>query len=217
MAFCTNCGTQLADTSKFCVNCGQPVGGTASGATYYPPAPPVEPLQYDIEGHNLQIARVHLKPGQEIYAEAGKMIYKSANVDWATRMTGQSLGDKILGAIKRKLMGESLFFTFFRAITAQGEVGFAGHYPGKIQVFELAAGQTIMVQRDGFLFAQSTVALDIALVKRLGAGLLGGEGFILEKLTGPGAVFVHAGGDHVDFTLAPGEMLQVQTGHLVAF
>jgi uncharacterized protein (AIM24 family) len=96
-------------------------------------------------------------------------------------------------------------------------VGFAGHYPGKIQVFELAAGQTIMVQRDGFLFAQSTVTLDIALVRRLGAGLLGGEGFILQKLTGPGAVFVHAGGDHVDFTLGPGEMLQVQTGHLVAF
>ena len=216
MAFCTNCGTQLSDNAKFCVNCGQAAGAAASGVNYYPPAPPVEPLQYEIEGHNLQIARVHLKPGQEIYAEAGKMIYKSASVDWATRMTGQSLSDKIIGAIKRKLMGESLFFTYFRA-TTQGEVGFAGHYPGKIQVFELAAGQTIMVQRDGFLFAQSTVAIDIALVKRLGAGLLGGEGFILEKLTGPGAVFVHAGGDHVDFTLAPGEQLQVQTGHLVAF
>lgn len=217
MAFCTNCGTQLADNAKFCVNCGQPAGASASGASYYPPAPPVEPLQYDIEGHNLQIARVHLKPGQEIYAEAGKMIYKSSNVDWATRMTGQNLSDKIIGAIKRKLMGESLFFTYFRSNINEGEVGFAGHYPGKIQVFELAAGQTIMVQRDGFLFAQGSVTLDIAMVRRLGAGLLGGEGFILEKLTGPGAVFVHAGGDHVDFTLGPGEMLQVQSGHLVAF
>jgi uncharacterized protein (TIGR00266 family) len=217
MAFCTNCGTQLADNGRFCVNCGQPAGAASSGANYYPPAPPVEPIQYDIEGHNLQIARVHLKPGQEIYAEAGKMIYKSANVDWTTRMTGQSIGDKILGALKRKLMGESLFFTYFRANAGEGEVGFAGHYPGKVQVFELAAGQTMMVQRDGFLFAQSTVTLDIAMVRRLGAGLLGGEGFILQKLTGPGAVFVHAGGDHVDFTLGPGEMLQVQTGHLVAF
>jgi uncharacterized protein (TIGR00266 family) len=216
MAFCTNCGTQFADNAKFCLNCGQPAGASA-GAAYYPPAPPVEPLKYDIEGHNLQIARVHLQPGQEIYAEAGKMIYKSANVDWATRMSGQSLSDKILGAIKRKLMGESLFFTYFRANAGAGELGFAGVYPGKIQVFELAPGQTIMVQRDGFLFAQSTVTLDIAMVRRLGAGLLGGEGFILEKLTGPGAVFVHAGGDHVDFTLGPGEVLQVQTGHLVAF
>ena len=98
-----------------------------------------------------------------------------------------------------------------------GEVGFAGHYPGKIQVFDLAPGQVIMVQRDGFLFAQSTVTLDIAMVKRLGAGLLGGEGFILQKLVGPGLVFIHAGGDHVDYNLAPGETLQVQTGHLVAF
>jgi uncharacterized protein (AIM24 family) len=105
----------------------------------------------------------------------------------------------------------------FWANAGDGEVGFAGHYPGKIQVFELAAGQTILVQRDGFLFAQNTVGFDIAMVRRLGAGLLGGEGFILEKLTGPGAVFVHAGGDHVDFRLGPGETLQVQTGHLVAF
>ena len=215
MAFCTNCGTQYPDSAKFCLNCGQAVG--AGGASYPAAAPVVTPLKYDIEGHNLQIARVHLQPGQEIYAEAGKMVYKSANIDWATRMTGQSLGDKIVGMIKRKLMGESLFFTHFRANAGDGEVGFAGHYPGKIQVFELAAGQTILVQRDGFLFAQNTVGFDIAMVRRLGAGLLGGEGFILERLTGPGAVFVHAGGDHVDFSLGPGEILQVQTGHLVAF
>jgi len=189
-----------------------------SGARYAPPppTPSVLPLKYDVEGHNLQIARVHLQPGQEIYAEAGKMIYKSANVDWTTRMSGQSIGDKILGALKRKLMGESLFFTYFRA-NAAGEVGFAGHYPGKIQVFDLAPGQVIMVQRDGFLFAQSSVTIDIAMVKRLGAGILGGEGFILQKLVGPGLVFIHAGGDHVDYNLAPGETLQVQTGHLVAF
>jgi uncharacterized protein (TIGR00266 family) len=196
------------------------MGAAAAGGAprYTPPAAvPVAPLKYDVEGHNLQIARVHLQPGQEIYAEAGKMIYKSANVDWTTRMTGQSIGDKILGALKRKLMGESLFFTYFRSNGVAGEVGFAGHYPGKIQVFDLAPGQVIMVQRDGFLFAQASVTLDIAMVKRLGAGLLGGEGFILQKLVGPGLVFVHAGGDHVDFNLAPGETLQVQSGHLVAF
>jgi uncharacterized protein (TIGR00266 family) len=241
MAFCTNCGSTLGDTAKFCVNCGSPTaagtspGGTGAGsagagytagasssfvppasASFIPNAAPT-PLKYDIEGHNLQIARVHLQPGQEIYAEAGKMIYKSTNVDWATRMTGQSWGDKILGAIKRKLMGESVMFTYFQANYNGGEVGFAGSYPGKIQVFDLQPGQQMMVQRDGFLFAQSSVAIDIALVRRLGAGLLGGEGFILQKLTGPGLVFVHAGGDHVDYTLAPGETLQVQTGHLVAF
>lgn len=216
MAFCTNCGTGLGDNARFCLNCGQPADGSASVGSAASLAVS-EPLKYDIEGHNLQIARVHLQPGQEIYAEAGKMIYKSANVDWQTRMTGQSLGQKLWGAVKRKLMGESLFFTYFQANASAGEIGFAGNFPGKIQVFQLAPGQTIMVQRDGFLFAQASVTLDIAMVRRLGAGLLGGEGFILQKLTGPGAVFVHAGGDHVDFTLAPGEMLQVQTGHLVAF
>jgi uncharacterized protein (TIGR00266 family) len=225
MAFCTNCGNQVPDAAKFCVNCGTPMGltpgaGTSSGARYAPPpaaAPPAIPLKYDVEGHNLQIARVHLQPGQEIYAEAGKMIYKSSNIDWTTRMTGQSIGDKILGALKRKMMGASLYFTYFQCNGIAGEIGFAGHYPGKIQVFDLAPGQVIMVQRDGFLFAQSTVTIDIAMVKRLGAGLLGGEGFILQKLVGPGLVFIHAGGDHVDFNLAPGETLQVQTGHLVAF
>ncbi len=207
MAFCTNCGTQLGDGSKFCLNCGHPAAGGAPVTASYQTPPPPEPLHYDIEGHNLQIARVHLKPGQEIYAEAGKMIYKSATVDWQTRLTGQSIGQKILGAFKRKLLGESLLFTYFQANAGPGEVGFAGHYPGKIQVFELAPGQIMMVQRDGFLFAQSTVTLDVAMVRRLGAGLLGGEGFILQKLTGPGAVFIHAGGDHVDFTLQPGETL----------
>jgi uncharacterized protein (TIGR00266 family) len=217
MAFCTNCGTQLNDQVRFCVNCGAPVGANPSGSGYPVTPVVVQQLQYEIEGHNLQIAKVKLQPGQEIYAEAGRMIYKSIQVNWETRMTGQSFADKIVGAIKRKLMGESMFWTYFRADGAPGEVGFAGTYPGKIQVFELAAGQMIMVQRDAFLFAQSSVGIDIAMVRRLGAGLLGGEGFILQKLTGPGAVFIHAGGDHVDFTLQPGEILQAQTGHLVAF
>ena len=228
MAFCTNCGNPVLDGSRFCTNCGASLSAGASTGvkpmssvtTMVAPMPQSfvpEPLSYEIEGHNLQIAKLRLKPGQEIYAEAGKMIYKSANVEWTTRMTGQNFSQKIIGAIKRKLMGESLFFTYFHAMAAEGHLGFAGHYPGKIQVFDLQAGQTMMVQRDGFLFAQGSVTLDIAMVRRLGAGLLGGEGFILQKLTGPGLVFVHAGGDHVDFNLAPGEILQVQTGHLVAF
>jgi uncharacterized protein (AIM24 family) len=114
------------------------------------------------------------------------------------------------------MMGESLFLTYFRSSTL-GEVGFAGSYPGRIQSFELAAGQSVMVQRDSFLVAQSTAQLNIAFVKKLGAGFFGGEGFILEKITGPGAVFIHAGGDFVEFTLAAGETLQVDTGSIVAF
>jgi uncharacterized protein (TIGR00266 family) len=213
MAFCVNCGGQLPDSGRFCTNCGTPLNA-ASGGSSQPPI--VQPLDYTIQGDNLQVIRIRLQPGQELYAEAGKMVYKQPQVAWETRMSGETLGDKLLGALKRKLMGESLFLTYFRA-SIPGEVGFAGSYPGRVQAFELKAGQNIFVQRDAFVVAQSSVQLNIALVKRLGAGFFGGEGFILEQLTGPGTVFIHAGGDFVEFTLAAGESLQIDTGCIVAF
>ncbi len=214
MPFCTNCGSEIADAARFCANCGNPVGAPAAApaATAAPP----EPLEYEIHGDNLQVARIRLKPGQEVYAEAGKMVYKSASVQWETRMAGSTLGEKLWGALKRKLSGESLFMTYFRAM-APGEVGFAGDYPGRIQTFDLAAGQSILVQRDSFLCAQTTVQINVALVKKIGAGLFGGEGFILQKLTGPGLVFIHGGGDFIEFQLQAGESLQVDTGCVVGF
>ena len=213
MAFCVNCGSQLPETGRFCINCGSPISGGAAGP---PPIAVHEPLDYTIQGDNLQVIRIRLQPGQELFAEAGKMVYKQLQVSWETRMTGETLGEKIWGAVKRKLMGESLFMTYFRSSTP-GEVGFAGSYPGRVQAFDLKAGQSIFVQRDAFVVAQSSATLNIALVKRLGAGFFGGEGFILEQLTGPGTVFIHAGGDFVEFTLAAGESMQVDTGCIVAF
>jgi len=219
MPFCTTCGAELVEQPKFCARCGATAGGAAASgaAPGYSAAVPQEPLDFTIQGDNLQVARLRLKPGQEVYAEAGKMLYKKPNVFWETRMTGDSIGDKLWGAVKRKLMGESLFLTYFRASGAGGEVGFAGNYPGRIQNFDLPPGKSILVQRDSFICAQSTVKLDIALVKKLGSGFFGGEGFILEKLTGPGTVFIHGGGDFIEFSLAPGEVLQVDTGCIVAF
>ena len=213
MAFCTQCGGALADNARFCTSCGQPAG--VPGAAPMPEVA-VAALDYTIQGDNLQIIRIRLKPGQELYAEAGKMIYKQPQVVWETRMSGASLGEKVWGAIKRKLMGESLFLTYFHT-PVNGEIGFAGTYPGRIQAFDLKPGQGVFVQRDSFLVAQASTQLNIAFVKRLGAGFFGGEGFILEKLTGPGSVFIHAGGDFVEFTLAAGESLQVDTGCIVAF
>ncbi len=214
MAYCTNCGSAVSDDARFCANCGKVMGATAT--SYVAPVGAVPKLEYKIEGDNLQVARVRLKPGQELYAEAGKMVYKTPSVQWETRMAGASIGEKIWGAVKRKLMGESLFLTYFYA-TSDGEVGFAGNYPGRIQHFDLVAGQSVLVQRDSFLFAQSSAQLNIALVKKLGAGFFGGEGFILERLTGPGSVFIHGGGDFIEFQLGAGEMLQVDTGCIVAF
>ncbi len=216
MTFCTNCGTNLSQEARFCTNCGLPAGNGAAPSGPVIATAAVPPLEYSIQGDNLQVARVMLKPGQEIYAEAGKMVYKTANVHWETRMSGGSIGDKILGAIRRTVIGESVFLTYFRS-DGPGEVGFAGHYPGKLTVFDLEPGRSVLAQRDAFVLAESSVQLNIALVKRLGAGLFGGEGFILEQLTGPGKVFIHGGGDFVEFNLNIGEQLQVSTGCIVAF
>jgi len=217
MPYCTSCGSELADMAKFCARCGTPYGANASSAATPAYAVAVaEPLDYTIQGDNLQVARLKLKPGQEVFAEAGKMLYKTPSVNWESRMTGDTLGQKLWGAVKRKLMGESLFWTYFRA-NAAGEVGFAGAYPGRVQAFDLKAGQSVMVQRDSFICAQSSATVNIAFVKKLGSGFFGGEGFILEKITGPGLAFIHAGGDFIEFNLAAGEMLQIDTGCIVAF
>jgi uncharacterized protein (TIGR00266 family) len=230
MAFCTNCGSTLGAEARFCTNCGSTAPGASAASTasaaaipssapppFIPPPVSVTPLEYSIQGDNLQVARIKLKPGQELYAEAGRMVYKTPSVLWETRMGGNSLGDMLWGALKRKMMGQSLFLTYFKTNGGNGEVGFAGSYPGRIQVFELAAGQSVLVERDSFLFAESSAQLNIAFVKKLGAGFFGGEGFILEKLTGPGAVFIHGGGDFIEFPLGPGEQIQIETGNIVAF
>ena len=214
MPFCTSCGSEYAEGAKFCSGCGASFAGGAPAAR---PAPvQAAPLEYTIHGDNLQVARINLKPGQDVYAEAGKMVYKSAAVSWDTRMTGESLSDKIWGAVKRKLSGESLFMTHFQT-SSGGEVGFAGNYPGRLQAHNLAAGQSMLVQRDSFICAETSVDLSIALVKKLGAGFFGGEGFILQKLTGPGTVFIHGGGDFIEFDLKAGDTMQVDTGCVVGF
>src|SRR5258708_4584338 len=133
MAFCTNCGSGLTADARFCTNCGLPAGANGGSVARLPAstaAAVTPPLEYSIQGDNLQVARIMLKPGQEIYAEAGKMVYKTANVRWETRMSGGTVGDKILGALRRTVMGESVFLTYFRS-NGEGEVGFAGHYPRK--------------------------------------------------------------------------------------
>ncbi len=214
MAFCRNCGQQLAADVRFCSNCGTAVAVASAGVAAAPaPAPPVE---YTIEGDNLQVLRVKLSRGQEVYAEAGKMVFKTASVEWQSRATGQTLGEKIFGVLKRKLTGESLFFTHFYTM-ADGEVGFAGAYPGRIQAVRLEPGRSFLAQRDAFLAAETSVGFDVALVKRIGAGLFGGEGFILERFTGPGTVFIHGGGDFIPFDLKPGDTLQIDTGCIVGF
>jgi uncharacterized protein (TIGR00266 family) len=175
-----------------------------------------EPLDYTIEGDNLQILRVRLKPGQEVFAEAGRMVFKNPSVAWETKATGGSLGAKIWGMVKRKLSGESLFFTYFRSASG-GEVGFSGSYPGRIEGVPLDGGASFLVQRDAFLAAEDSVTFSVALVKKLGAGFFGGEGFIMQKLTGPGLAFVCLDGEIVEYTLEPNQVLKVDTGHVAMY
>ncbi len=199
MPFCTNCGTRVEVESSFCAGCGKPLGnGTRTMAAV---APTAEPLDYTIQGESVQVVRIRLKPGQEVIAGSGRMVYKFPEVQRNGRVNGASGGEKM---------------EHFRA-PSPSEVGFAGAYPGRIQAFELKAGQSLLVERDGLVCAQSTAHLDVALTKRLGAGLSGGEEFILERLTGPGTVFIHAGGDFVEFVLNPGQALDVDTVRIVAF
>lgn len=174
-------------------------------------------MRYVIEGDNLQIVRIQLAPGDEVVAEAGKMVYKTEPVAWSTTMGGKGLGGKLLRGIKRKLAGESLFLTHFSCPYGRGEVGLAGDFPGRLRPLSLSAGASVLVQRDGFVAAEASVELGIALTRKLGAGFFGGEGFILQRLRGPGVAFIHAGGDFVEFDLAQGETLHVDTGCLVCF
>jgi uncharacterized protein (TIGR00266 family) len=216
MAFCTSCGANLAEDVVFCSSCGArapQAGGVPSSATARSSAP----LEYTVEGDNLQIARIKLRPGQDLFAEAGKMVYKTANVEWQTRMSGETMGQKLMGVLRRTVTGESLFLTYFRTLSGVGEVGFAGDYPGRLHPIALGPGQTFLVQRDSFICAETSVQFGIQFTRRLGTGLFGGEGFILEKFTGPGVVFIHGGGDFVHFDLGPAEVLQVDTGCIVGF
>lgn len=181
-------------------------------------------IDHEIGGHDMQYVMVTLDPNETVVAEAGAMMFMENGVTMETQMGDGSRADegllgKLFGAGKRVLMGESIFMTAF---TAKGEgrkkVAFAAPYPGKIIPLHLAQlGGSMICQRDAFLCAAKGTSIDIAFTKKLGAGFFGGEGFVLEKLSGDGWAFVHACGSIIERELAKGEVLRVDTGCLVAF
>ena len=160
----------------------------------------------------MQAVIITLGAGDEVRAEAGAMTFMTEGIEMDARMTGG-----LLGGLKRTfLAGESLFLTYFKSRTASSRVAFSGPYPGKIIRFPLQ-NSSVLCQRDSFLCAAGPIEINIAFAKRFGAGLFGGEGFILEKLEGTGEVFVHSGGTIIPMELKAGERLRVDTGCLVAF
>jgi uncharacterized protein (TIGR00266 family) len=185
--------------------------------------PTMHEVDYQILGDDLQFVKIELDPGEAVVGEAGAMMYLEDGIQMETIFGDGSpqqggLMGALLGAGKRLLIGESLFMTVFQN-QGQGrkKAAFAAPYPGKIVAIRLAdLGGELLAQKDSFLVAAKGVSIGIAFTKRFGAGLFGGEGFILERLQGDGWAFVHAGGTLEEKTLAPGELLRVDTGCIVA-
>jgi uncharacterized protein (TIGR00266 family) len=169
---------------------------------------------YNIYGESIQAVEVVLAPGDQVYADPGTMVYMSHGV---TINTGTGRG--VLSGIKRMIVGESFFVSRFQYDGHDyGRVAFSAPFPGKIMPIDLSLhdGEYIC-QKNAFLCASIDVGIGIAFTKKLGAGFFGGEGFILQRLSGHGTAFVHAGGAIVEHQLAAGEHLNVETGCLVGF
>ena len=196
------------------------------------PAPPMagaqraDQIDYRIYGEDMQFVEIELDPGESAVAEAGTLMYKDATVSMETVFGDGSASsgtggfmDKLVGAGKRLITGESLFTTVFSHAGGSGKakVAFAAPYPGTIVPMTLSNyGGKIICQKDSFLCAARGVSIGLFFQKKIMTALFGGEGFIMQKLEGDGLVFVHAGGTIVERELAAGERIDVDTGCVVA-
>ena len=183
-------------------------------------------IDFKILGSEMQFVELELDPGESAVAEAGAMMYKSPSIqmesvfgDGTTASGNSGFMDKLLGAGKRLVTGESLFTTVFTHTgSGKAQVAFAAPYPGNIIPMTLSnVGGRIICQKDSFLCAARGVSIGIFFQKKILTGLFGGEGFIMQKLEGDGMVFMHAGGSVVERELRAGESLHVDTGCVVAF
>ena len=186
--------------------------------------PTMHEIDFKIYGDDMQFVEVELDPMEAVVAEAGGMMFMEDGIQMETifgdgsQQNSGFLGT-LLGAGKRLITGESLFMTVFQNRgMGKKKVAFGAPYPGKIIPVHLTElGGELLAQKDSFLCAAKGVSLGIAFTKRFGAGLFGGEGFILQRLQGDGLAFIHAGGTIYQRDLAPGETMRVDTGCIVAF
>ncbi len=180
-------------------------------------------IDYKLIGDDLQGVIITLDPEEAVVAEAGAMMYMQDGIRLVTSLDQTGRGqsrfvERLFQAGKRVLTGDSFFVTIFvNEATKRRDVAFASPFPGKIQPIDLKDwGGTLIAQKDAFLCGARGIDVSIAFSKRIGAGFFGGEGFILQKLSGDGLVFLHASGTLQELSLAPGEVLRVDTGCLVA-
>ncbi len=165
-------------------------------------------MRYDISGTIMQTVSIDLDAGESIYSQTHAMAWMSDGIVMDTHT-----GGGLLAGLKRAVSGGSLFITEYSA-QQSGHVAFAPRFPGSILAMKLAPGQSLICRKETFLCAERSVTFDIALQQRLGAGVFAGEGFILQRVTGPGTVFLDLSGEVIEKTLAAGERLRVHAGHI---
>jgi uncharacterized protein (TIGR00266 family) len=165
-------------------------------------------MRYEVSGTTMQTVSIDLEAGERLYSQTHSMAWMSDTISMQTHT-----GGGLFAGLKRAMGGGTLFITEFTAERA-GHIAFAPRFPGQIMPFRLGAGQSLICRKETFLCAEQSVTLDIAFQQRLGAGFFAGEGFILQRVTGPGTVFLDLSGEVVEKSLGAGERLLVHAGHI---
>lgn len=168
-------------------------------------------MEYQIKGEPLPVAICNLEAGEEMITEKGSMCWMSPNMKMETSTSG-GIGK----AFGRMFSGESFFQNRYTAVGNQGMIAFASSFPGSIRVFDISPGKGMIVQKTAFLASESTVELSVHFQKKIGSGLFGGEGFIMQKLSGNGKAFIEIDGSAVEYELEAGQKMIVDTGYLAA-
>ncbi len=173
-------------------------------------------MQTRIQGTTMPVLEVQLDPNESVYSESGELSWMTGSVQMATH-TQMGGGGGLFGVLKRVAGGGSIFMTEYRALQYPGEVAFATKVPGHIVPVELGQGPEYMVHRHGFLCATPQVTIGVGFQQSLGAGIFGGDGFLLQKVGGVGTAWLELSGELIVKNLAPGETLRVHPGHVGAF
>jgi uncharacterized protein (TIGR00266 family) len=169
-------------------------------------------MKYEIKGGNLPVAVVDLDAGESVFTESGGMSWMSENIKMETNTKGG-----VLKGLKRSLAGDSFFMTTYTAEKSGGHIAFTSSFPGEIKAIDLNGGKSLICQKDSFLAGTEGLDVDMYFKKKLGAGLFGGEGFILQKLSGSGTAFIELDGSVMEYDLAPGQVMKVDQGHIGMF